>query len=50
MDCGKIGDLIFKLRKEYQKIYNCKNDAANKVVSHILSYKNVYMQDTVKLL
>jgi len=36
---------IFKLRKEYQKICNRKNDVANKVVSHILSYKNVYMQD-----
>ena len=36
---------ILKIRKEHQKIYNKKNDAANKIVSHILSYKNIYMQD-----
>ena len=33
------------IRKEYQKIDNKKNDFANKLVHHILLYKNVYMQD-----
>ena len=33
------------IKKEYQKITNRKNDAANKVVAYLLSYQNVYMQD-----
>ena len=33
------------IRKEYQKITNRKNDIANKIVNHILSYEHIYMQD-----
>lgn len=33
------------IKKECQKITNRKNDAANKVVAHILSFEHVYMQD-----
>lgn len=33
------------IQKEYQKITNRKNDIANKIVSHILSYRHIYMQD-----
>ena len=33
------------IQKEYQKTSNRKNDIANKVVSHILSFENIYMQD-----
>lgn len=33
------------IRKEYQKITNKKNDIANKIVSYILSYEHIYMQD-----
>ena len=33
------------IQREYQKISNRKNDAANKLVNHILSYEHVYMQD-----
>ena len=33
------------IQREYQKISNRKNDAANKIVAHILSYEHVYMQD-----
>lgn len=33
------------IQKEYQKICNKKNDIANKIVSHILSYKHICMQD-----
>ena len=33
------------IKREYQKITNRKNDAANKVVSRILSFEHVYMQD-----
>jgi len=37
--------IIRLIQKEYQKIFNRKNDVANKIVNHILSYENVYMQD-----
>ena len=37
--------IIIKIKKEYQKITNRKNDISNKLVSHILSFENVYMQD-----
>ena len=33
------------IQKEYQKITNRKNDIANKIVNHILSYEHIYMQD-----
>ena len=33
------------IQREYQKITNKKNDIANKIVSHILSYRHIYMQD-----
>lgn len=33
------------IQREYQKITNKKNDIANKIVSHILSYEHIYMQD-----
>ena len=33
------------IKKEYQKITNRKNDAANKVVAYLLSYQSIYMQD-----
>ena len=33
------------IQKEYQKITNKKNDIANKLVSYILSYEHIYMQD-----
>ena len=36
---------IHLIQKEYQKITNRKNDAANKVLSYILSFENIYMQD-----
>jgi putative transposase len=36
---------IFKIKKEYQKISNRKNDMVNKIISHILSYEHIYMQD-----
>jgi len=31
--------------REYQKITNHKNDQANKIVSYILSFEHIYMQD-----
>ena len=37
--------IIRLIQKEYQKIFNRKNDVANKIVNHILSYENIYMQD-----
>ena len=37
--------IINFIQKEYQKITNRKNDAANKVLSYILSFENIYMQD-----
>jgi putative transposase len=37
--------LIKQIRREYQKITNRKNDAANKIVAYLLSYEKVYMQD-----
>ena len=37
--------IIRLIKKEYQKISNRKNDKANKIVSYILSFENVYMQD-----
>ena len=37
--------IIRLIQKEYQKIFNRKNDVANKIVNHILSYEHVYMQD-----
>ena len=33
------------IQKGYQKICNKKNDIANKIVSYILSYEYIYMQD-----
>ncbi|HNC55183.1 MAG TPA: transposase [Leptospiraceae bacterium] len=33
------------LRKEYQTIKNKKQDAANKIVSELLKYKTIYIQD-----
>ena len=33
------------IRREYQKISNRKNDQANKIVSYILSFERIYMQD-----
>ena len=33
------------IKKEYEKLSNRKNDAANKIVAYILSYENIYMQD-----
>lgn len=33
------------IQKEYQKITNRKNDIANKILNHILSYRHIYMQD-----
>lgn len=33
------------IRREYQKMINKRNDIANKLVAHIKSYKNIYMQD-----
>jgi len=37
--------VVHLIQKEYQKISNRKNDAANKLVAYILSYEHVYMQD-----
>ena len=37
--------IIHLIQKEYQKIFNRKNDVANKIVAYILSYEHVYMQD-----
>ncbi len=37
--------IIRLIDKEYQKMYNRKNDVANKVISYILSFENIYMQD-----
>ena len=37
--------IIRLIDKEYQKITNRINDAANKVLSYILSFENIYMQD-----
>jgi putative transposase len=37
--------IIRLIQKEYQKIFNRKNDVANKIVAYILSYEHVYMQD-----
>ena len=33
------------IQREYQKITNKKNDIANKIISYILSYEHIYMQD-----
>ena len=33
------------IQREYQKICNKKNDIANKLISYILSYEHIYMQD-----
>lgn len=36
----------YKIQVEYEKLSNRKNDAANKIVHHLLTeYKTVYMQD-----
>lgn len=37
--------VINLIQKEYQRLSNRKNDKANKIVSHILSFENIYMQD-----
>ncbi len=35
----------WRIKKEYQKITNRKNDATNKAVARILSFEHIYMQD-----
>ena len=36
---------IDKIRKEYQNISNVKNDIANKIVSELKQFENIYFQD-----
>lgn len=36
---------VKKVRKEYQKITNCKNDLANKIVAKVCQYETVVIQD-----